>query len=349
MAPTTPAEIPEPEAPEPEVPETRRNRERPERSERRRGRKALIAFFTLIALVLAGFTGFAYLLNRALENNVARSVDLPTEGPTDASGKPVEIPKNSGVNILLIGSDARPTDTFSRADVIVLVHVPEDRAKVHLVHFPRDLFVDIPGHSKNKINAAYAFGGSPLLVQTVQNLVGVKIDHIAQTDFEGFKSMTDAVGGVRVFAEEPSSGITQGWNDLNGEQALGFVRQRYQLSEGDISRGRRQMAFVKALLTKALSKETITNPARILDFANAATTNLVVDKTFSTAVMREYAFSLRSVRSSDVEFATAPFSGYGSDPRAGSIDIVDVPRMAELGTLIRTDRLDEWKDGFVIP
>ena len=90
------------------------------------------------------------------------------------------------------------------------MHVNKDRTKVHLVHFPRDLYVPIPGHGKDKINAAYAYGGAPLLVRTIQDLVDVPIDHVGLIGFEGFKAMTDAVGGVKVYAEESQHRHHQG-------------------------------------------------------------------------------------------------------------------------------------------
>ena len=158
-----------------------------------------------------------------------------------------------------------------------------------MIHFPRDLWVDIPGRGKDKINAAYAYGREPLLVETIENLLKIRIHHVAKTNFDGFENMTDAVGGVRVYAEEASNGtgnggpvvIKEGWNDLNGEQALSVVRERYTLSEGDISRGRRQLAFLKALMLKATSPETIANPLKIAKFTDAATENLVLDQDLS--------------------------------------------------------------------
>jgi LCP family protein required for cell wall assembly len=274
-------------------------------------------------------------------------------------GSTVPLPqKGVGQNYLVIGSDARPGETASRSDVIVLVHVPEDKSAVQLIHFPRDLYVAIPGRGKNKINAAYAFGGAPLLVSTMQNLLGVKIDHVAKTDFEGFRRMTDAVGGVRVYAEESSSGvpgsttdipIREGWNDLNGAQALAFVRERYELSEGDISRGRRQQAFIKALMLKAVSREVITNPIRLTRFIDAATDNLVVDKALDVGTMRSEAIALRNLRGDDVVFVTAPFTGFGTAPDGGSIEIVDEASMAALGKALRTDRMADYGDVTVTP
>ena len=104
--------------------------------------------------------------------------------------------------------------------------------------FPRDLYVT-SRQGKDKINAAFAYGGAPLLVQTVQGLVGVPVDHVAIIDFEGFKQMTDAVGGVNVYVEESSAGsgytFTKGYQQMGGTEVLAFVRERKELSEGDIS------------------------------------------------------------------------------------------------------------------
>jgi anionic cell wall polymer biosynthesis LytR-Cps2A-Psr (LCP) family protein len=191
----------------------------------------------------------------------------------------------------------------------------------------------------------------------MENLLKIRIHHVAKTNFEGFKNMTDAVGGVRVYAEEASNGtgnggpivIKKGWNNLNGEQALGFVRERYTLSEGDISRGRRQLAFIKALMMKAISKDTVTNPVKIAKFTDAATKNLVLDQKLSISDLRDYAVSLRNIRAGDVVFATAPFTGFGTTSGGASIDIVDKKGMAELGTAIRTDTMDEYTDVFVTP
>ena len=88
---------------------------------------------------------------------------------------------------------------------MVLVHVPDDHRDVTLIHFPRDLYVSIPSKGKNKINAPYAFGGARLLVSTLQDLLGIRVDDAAMLGFEGFKSMTDAVGSVDVRAAEASN------------------------------------------------------------------------------------------------------------------------------------------------
>jgi LCP family protein required for cell wall assembly len=322
----------------------------------RKGRRFLTFVASLLALVLVAVGGFAFFLNQKVSNNISQENLLPdvAKSATLPDGSTVEIPQvGFGKNYLVIGSDARPGDSASRSDVIVLAHVPEDKSTIQLIHFPRDLYVPIPGRRKDKINAAYAYGGAPLLVSTMQNLLGVKIDHVAKTDFEGFRTMTDAVGGVRVYAEEASGTggfqIREGFNDLNGEQALAFVRERYQLSEGDISRGRRQQAFIKALMLKAISADVLTNPIRLTRFIDAATDNLVVDQDLSVATMRSEAFALRGIRSGDVVFITAPFTGFGTAPDGGSIEILDESGIAALGTALRTDTMENYADVSVIP
>jgi LCP family protein required for cell wall assembly len=312
----------------------------------------LVAALVLLLLPVLAIGGYVAWLNHIVTDNVKQAVLLPdsaAEGarPTDKSGNVVQQPDGNGTNYLLIGNDARPGDTGSRSDVMVLVHVPEDRSNVTLIHFPRDLWVPIPGRGEAKLNAAYAFGGAPLLVKTMQNILGIEIDHVAMVGFEGFKSMTDAVGGVDVHVEEASEGdgkvFREGVMHMDGETALVFVRQRYMLSEGDISRGKRQQAFIKALMLEALSKETLTNPIRLKDFLDAATSNLTVDQKLDVATMRSEAFAMRGLRGDDVRFITAPFAGFGTSSDGQSIDIVDEVKMTQLGEAIRGDVLDQYE------
>jgi len=322
---------------------------------RRRTKLALAVALVLFVVPIALVTGYGVYLSRVVSSNVHHDNLLPkfpadvaagTDGPAAgvAGAGPAQPVVGKGMNFLLLGSDAGPGREGGRSDVIMLVHIPDDRSKIQLIHFPRDLYVSIPGRGKDKINAAYAYGGAPLLVQTVQTLIGVRIDHVGLIGFEGFKSMTDAVGGVDVVVEESSneSGyvFTKGMMHLSGDQALAFVRERHQLSEGDISRGRRQQAFLKALMLKGLSADTLTNPTRLASFLDAATRNLTVDQGLDVAQMQSLAFSLRNVRGGDIRFITAPFSGFGTSPVGGSIDIVDEAKMTAMGQAVAADQLD---------
>ncbi len=321
---------------------------------RSRLRRALAVVLALVVLVVVGVAGYLAFLNHTVSSNVQHESLLPTPGVSGATAAPT---KKAGTgdaqNILIIGSDARAGLQGARSDVIVLMHVDADRSAVTLVHFPRDLYVSVPGHGKDKINAAFAYGGAPLLVQTLQGLVGVPIDHVSIVGFEGFKRMTDAVGGVNVYVEEPSTsgGYTfrKGFQQMGGAEALAFVRERKALSEGDISRGRRQQAFIKALMLKSLSKDVLTNPVKLAQFVDAGTSNLTVDDGFSVADMRNEAVSLRNLRGGDIAFITAPFTGFGTAPNGGSIDVVDEPGMVALGDALQNDQMSTYTDATHTP
>lgn len=250
------------------------------------------------------------------------------------------------LNVLIIGTDSRnPGVERGRSDVIMLAHVNDDRTRVDLVHFPRDLFVPIAGTGgSSKINAAYAYGGAPLLVQTLQPLIQVPIDHVAMTNFESFKAMTDAIGGVEVQVTEAGGGFSAGTHWMDGEQGLQFVRERYSLSQGDISRGERQMQFVKGVMNKALSRETLTNPARLAGFVDAATANLTVDGDLQVSDMRDLAFAMRGVRGGDIHFWTAPWNGIDMHPVAGSIVLMAPEQMEVLAEHLHTDTMESYVD-----
>lgn len=180
------------------------------------------------------------------------------------------------------------------------------------------------------------------------------IDHVAIIGFDGFQAMTDAVGGVDVYAEEASGGpgyntVHVGMNHLDGKAALEFVRERMQLSQGDISRGRRQQAFIKALMLQSLSRATLANPLRFARLVDAGTRSLTVDNAFSVAELRSEALAMRNLRSKDIAFITAPFSGFGTSPRGASIDIVDDVRMAELSLALKNDDMGSFPLGEQIP
>lgn len=250
------------------------------------------------------------------------------------------------MNFLIIGTDSRDLSVDrGRSDVIVLMHISDERDRVDLVHFPRDTFVPIPGTGgSSKINAAYAWGGAPLLVQTLQQQVDVPIDHVVMVNFESFKAMTDAIGGVDVNVTQAGGGFSQGVHHMNGEQGLRFVRERYSLSQGDISRGERQMQFIKAIISKALSRETLTNPGRVATFVDAATTNLTVDDDLKVGNMRDLGFSMRGVRGGDIHFWSGPWCGIASHPVAGSIILPAYDQMDALAQALRSDTMESYVD-----
>ncbi|YAL82886.1 LCP family protein [Dermacoccaceae bacterium W4C1] len=318
---------------------------RSRRGKRRKKRNpfAVLALVLLTMCLIVGLVigGFALYLNHVFDSGVRRAGLLP-DGENRVSR---DAAAGDAQNILLLGSDSRTEELrdASRADVIQLVHIPADRSSVQIIHFPRDLYVDIPGRGKNKINAAYAFGGSPLLVQTMEKMLNVRIDHVAAIGFDGFKRLTNTIGGVDVKVDQASSRngytFTPGTMHMSGDQALAFVQERKQLQRGDIDRGRRQQAWIKGLLNKATQTGTLSSPTRLASMVGDVAQNLVVDDSFTTGDMRSLAWSLRSVRGNDVTFLTAPYSGFESIQGVGAVDIVDEAGMTKLGTALRTDKM----------
>lgn len=238
--------------------------------------------------------------------------------------------KNS-LNMLIIGTDAQGGER-GRSDVMILAHISDDRKRVDLIHFPRDLWSTIPGKGAAKLNAAYAYGGAPLLVETIQPMLGVPIDHVALVNFDGFQQMTDALGGVTV-----------GGRKMNGEEALAWVRERKALAQGDISRGQRQMEFTRAVILDALKPEVLMDPQALNRYLNAATGALTVDDSLSTGEMRKLAVELRNVRSNSVTTLTAPWSGIGW-AKQQSIVVPAPEQMDVLKKALQNDAMSGYQD-----
>ncbi len=326
----------------------------PVRKRRRGLRVLLVSLLTLGLLLVGGAASYIAFLNDKVNNNLTFEPLLTDEdgSVTGESGRLEPVPQErsalagKSLNYLVIGSDSRDLDEErGRSDVMVLVHISDDRDRVDLIHFPRDYFVDIPGSSRpNKINASYSIGGAPLVVETIQPLLGVPIDSVAIVDFESFKSLTDAVGGVDVNVAEASPGFPEGVMTMDGETGLDFVRERYALSQGDISRGQRQQAFIKAVMLKTLSPGTLMNPAKLTSVVDAATKNLTVDEALDMGDMRSLAFSMRGVRGGDINFVTAPWTGIGSDAVAGSIVLPAEVQLEKLQEHLRDDTMGTYVD-----
>ena len=298
-----------------------------------------LTVLSMLLVIALAIGGIALYVNHQLGKVQQSNSLLPQGGPSrDAAAGEAQ-------NILLLGSDSRGTDLRAngRSDVIQLMHISSDKRSVQVVHFPRDLYVDIPGRGKNKINAAYAFGGPKLVVSTLQNLLNVKIDHVAQIGFDGFTKLTDAMGGVQIYVSQAYSGgdtgtWSKGYHEMNGQQALGFARQRKQLSRGDIDRGVNQQQWISGMATKALSSGTLKNPKKVLDMVSAIAPYMLVD--MSTKELIQLGAGLRNVRKDDISFYTAPFSGFARN-EAGAVDVVDMPKMKQLGTSLRTDTMSK--------
>ncbi len=204
-----------------------------------------------------------------------------------------------GTNWLLVGSDSRqglPAEQqqelstggdigSGRTDTIVLVHVPEFLSGIPptMVSIPRDSYVSIPDHGKDKINAAFAIGGAPLLIQTVEQATGLRLDHYAEIGFGGFAALVDALGGVTMCPaaalHDPLAGIDlpAGCQKLDGRNALGYVRTR-DTPRADLDRMVNQRQFLSALLNRSASPAVWLNPWRWYAVPRAAADALTVDR-----------------------------------------------------------------------
>ncbi len=278
---------------------------------------AIIALVVVVLLVLSGVAYF-YLNSKLTRSNVL----------VDYAGRPAA---SAGTNWLITGSDSRQGLTVTqehqlatgvgigghRSDTVMILHVPSNGGPSVLVSLPRDSYVDIPGFGMNKLNAAYSFGGPKLLAETVQNATGLKINHYMGIGFGGLVNVVNAVGGVRMCIpqnlNDPASGLhlTKGCQNLNGAQALGFVRTRHLFATQDLQREQDQRVFIKALLTKMTSAGTLANPFASFPAANGAVSSLTVDKGTQLYQLVQVAFALRHPETTTVPISSTPLLAVG--------------------------------------
>lgn len=321
----------------------------PRAATRSRRRGVISWFLASIGLVLAlalVVGGFYVWRTWTSVNDIKRSALLPE----DYEGRPDEDAAVAGsLNYVLMGSDSRGEDR-GRSDVLMLAHVPPEHDKVYVVSFPRDMWVDIPGRGKDKINAAFAYGGEPLATRTLESLVGVRMDHAVKIDFEGFVGLTEHLGGVTVQNRIASSVGEYSWPKgeitIAGDEALRYVRQRYGLPNGDLDRAERQRAVVKAVITKLLRPETIANPATFNAVAGEVSTFFEADEELTPAVVFKAATSMRVDSGSDIVSLQAPITGFGRSPGGASIDVVDEAQLAEMAQAIRTGKMADYAEKY---
>ena len=317
----------------------------PRRRRRRLWPRILLGVAALL-VVAVGATAF-YLVNidRSVTKNLTRGIELSTQSPTP--GAPSKEPQETGtLNYVLLGSDSRDPDNEGngRSDSIMVVHLNAKRTKAYIISFPRDLYVSIPGYGKNKINAAYSFGGAPLTVRTLEDLSGVKMDHVVLIDFDGFIQLTDDLGGVTVTNKTAFSShgydYPKGKITIKGERALWFVRERHSLPGGDLDRAENQRNVIKAIVAKGLSAGVISDPARFTTFLGNVAKHLTVDNSLSDAEIRRTAVSLR-LSASDITLLQVPISGF---PMIGgqSVDQIDESQFAELKSALKKDDLTDY-------
>jgi len=282
----------------------------------RRPRLSLIIVVVLVLLI-----GYPVLLGVTAWKSVNRVNALaPAHAVTDTADTP-------GTTYLVVGSDSRSdlTDaerkrlgtgstTGQRTDTIMLLHVPAGSGPTVLVSVPRDSYVSIPGHGQNKINAAYAYGGAPLLIRTLEQASGVRIDEYVETGLGGFASVVDALGGVTLCPKfnmkdkDAHINLKKGCQPMDGKTALGYARARHSDPRGDLGRVERQRETLAAIAKKTLAPSTLIQPWRAFPAAKAGGGALTVDESTSPLGLAHFVLAMRAVAGGGGLSLTVPIS-----------------------------------------
>ena len=283
-------------------------------------------FFRVLLILLLLFILWLVAVPAYAWTQIAR-VDAAPSGqrPADQPGK----------TFLLVGSDSRAglskaeqrrlgtgSTGGQRTDTIMLIYLPPG-GKSALISIPRDSYVDIPGHSNNKINAAYAFGGPELMVQTVEQNTGLRLDGYMEIGFGGFVNIIDALGGIRMCLpnaikdRDSHLDLPKGCQTLSGVEALGYVRMRKADPRGDLGRVERQREMLAAVAKKAASPATVLNPVRYWNFCMASAKAIKLGRDTSLPETLLLALAMKQVSGGDGLTLTVPLVQYGGTHTGG--------------------------------
>jgi LCP family protein required for cell wall assembly len=283
------------------------------------------------------------------------NLDRP-ERPAPAPGRALNIlvagvddPDGTGVGPSIYDELAAPdwTPGMFRSDAIMVLHLPADGETAQLVSIPRDSYVDVPEHGRTKVNAAFSYGGPPLLARTVEDLTGIRIDHAVVIDFTGLATLTDIVGGVDLHLTKPAynpvdqSTWSAGTHHFSGAEALAYVRERHTLLRGDFDRIQRQQNFLRALLGQVARAGTLTNPVLLLRLVNQLSSTVAVDDALTNGALRSLALAHRGIRPGDFTFATVPVTGTPTIDGA-SVVTLDLAATRSMFQAMNADDLAAW-------
>lgn len=272
-------------------------RRSPAESARRRQstkRAALGCLGLLVLLLLVGAV-VAYAWYSSVNKRMADKGEQKNPGLAAIIRKEAPRPPGDPFYMVIMGEDKRPEELRARSDTLMIAYVDPPRKRVSVLSIPRDTRVSIPGHGKLKINSAMQLGGATLVIQTVKGLTGLPISHYMEVDFNGFKDLVDAIGGVKVNVPHRISDgkaadhdgaaklINKGEQWLDGRHALTFVRSR-QFADGDFTRIKDQQIFLKALAKQTFQAGQIAHAPKIVNaIVNNVTTDLSVPQLLNLA------------------------------------------------------------------
>ncbi|WP_245306563.1 LCP family protein [Acidipropionibacterium timonense] len=318
------------------------------KASRRRRRAPRIFLAIIMALVLLVVGVLAYFLKN-LSDGLGQIKREPLVVPNEST-RP-KAAADDAQTFVLMGSDSRGWDR-GRSDSLMVAYLPADRKHLYLISFLRDMWVTIPANdvvtrpSKAKINAAYSWGGVPLTIQTLEQLTNVRMDHAAVIDFNGFTKLTTALGGVQVYNSQDSTidgtHFPAGNITIEGADALKYVRERYDLKNGDLDRAHRQRDVLTAIIHKTLTAGVLTNPSKFNEVSTLVGSTMTVDDKLTNAEIRKLALSLRFSSGDGVVQVQAPISGFGRSKDGQAYDVVDEKGLQELSDAMRTDTMDQY-------
>jgi LCP family protein required for cell wall assembly len=299
-------------------------------------KRIVVGVTSTTLLLITATSGVAVLKINQLE----KKIGILDTSELDNGNRPKSVAQTdtSATNILIMGSDSRSGAGNSgygfvegaRSDTTLLVHIYEGRKSALAVSIPRDSYVTIPhcsttnggsiGPWTTKFNAAFSFGGPICTIKTIEATTGVRVDRFVVLDFNAFKQVVDAVGGVQVCLTTPvydpyihgvgGSGLNlpAGISTVTGQQALQFVRARESLGDGsDISRIQRQQEFISSMIKGIKAKGVLTNPGRLYSILSAVTSSLTTSKDFGTInKMQDFALSISGMSLKNIKFTTVP-------------------------------------------
>ena len=273
----------------------------------------IASVFVLIFIGSLLISMFVNKPNNYEQNNIVKSDKTNTQVNTQKEEKEdLNVKEVDGIkNILLLGSDARPNDKFSRTDTMIIATLDTVHNKIKLTSLLRDVLVNIPGHGKSKLNHAFAFGGVDLLKETIANNYHIKIDDYALVDFNGFQEIVDELGGVKVDVKQYElkdlneyAGANKvekaGVQVLDGTQALAYSRIRYN-SGGEECRTARQRAVISSILNKAKETNPLKYPAILRTALSHVKTNVGFTDTLS------YLYTAKKLDFDNIETLAVPF------------------------------------------
>lgn len=325
----------------------------------RRKRVTAIILSVLALLVIAGVVVallYAGRLQSAFEDN--RNV---IEGLDDLDDESAYRTSEGTINILLMGSDSRGEseeeyrsstgEGGERSDVLMLLHIPEDRSGAYVMSIMRDLWVEVPGQGMGRVNSALAAGGRSLVVDTVEEMLYTHIDHVVSIDFEGFSDLTTALDGVyvdnpRAFSagQRNPAFYPEGDIRLDGSDALRFVRERKAFDGGDHVRVENQQLMLRGIVQRFLSGDTLGNPERVIDVLEAILPYMEMDAGVDTDTLVGYAMDLRNLRADDIHMFTMPTGENTVTTGGAQVILPNEDMMQVLQLSLQNENMDGFMD-----